>query len=312
MSILRRENMPDLVLEEQLPVLETVITDTMEEFEPVHEQLYNIRSMDRGITQSTQVSGVKTIGEVAEGEEYPMDAPVQGFDKTYKALKYGVILPITQELLDDNKMDEAIDRAKAAGRAMREAQKISAATLWNNAFSATGPDGKALCATDHPLVYPGMGTSSNRLAVDADLSLSSLEDMVTLLRKTKSMSGQKVLVRPKFVVVPPELEFIAHELLESTNKPQATANGTITEVNAVNALRSRYGLQVVVMDYLTDEDAFFIMSDKSGHQCYWYWRQQPETSSSMDFKSDTALFKIKSRWTNGFSDWRGVAGTPGA
>lgn len=312
MSIMRREQFPDLVLEDQLPVLAEVITDTMEEFTPEHEMLYNIRTMDRGIIQTTQTSGIKTLGQVAEGEEYPMDAPVQGFDKTYRASKYGVILPITQELLDDNKMDEAIDRSQAAGRSMREAQKVDAATLWNNAFSALGPDGKALCAVDHPLPYPGSGTSSNRLAVDADLSLSSLEDMITLMRKTLDQSGKKVLVRPKYLVVPPELEFLAHELLESVSKPQAVNNGSITEVNAVNSTKARYGLMPVVIDYLTDDDAYFLMSDKSGHKCYWYWRKQPETSSSMDFKSDTALFKITARWANGFSDWRGVAGTPGA
>ena len=312
MAIMRREQFTDLVLEQQLPVLEEVITDTMEEFPAEQEVLYNIRTMDRGIIQTTQTSGIKTLGVVEEGEEYPMDAPVQGFDKTYRASKYGVLLPITQELLDDNKMDEALDRAQAAGRSMREAQKIDGATLWNEAFSAAGPDGQPLCATAHPLPYPGSGTSSNRLAVDADLSLSSLEDMITLMRKTLDQSGKKVVVRPEWLVVPPELEFLAHELLESTSKPQAANNGTITEVNAVNSVRSRYGLKTIVIDYLTDDDAYFLMSGKQGHKCYWFWRKQPETSSSMDFKSDTAIFKITARWANGFSDWRGVAGTPGA
>lgn len=310
--VMRRENFSDLVLEDALPVLEEIVNDTMEEFPMEHEKVYNVRSMDRGITQHTQVTGIPAVGAVSEGAEYPMDQMVQGFDKTFRALKYGVITSITEELLDDNQHDEAFERAEHLGRAMREAERISAASVFNNGFSDTGPDGVSLFNTAHPLPYPGAGTSSNRLAVDQDLSLASLEDLITVMRKTKDGSGKKVLVRPRFLLAPPELEFLAHELLESTSKPQASTASSLTEVNAVNSTRARYGLETVVLDYLTDEDAWFLSADKGGHKVFWYWRMQPETSSDMEFKSDVALMKIKARWAVGYSDFRGVAGTSGA
>lgn len=312
MAIMRREQFSDLTLEDALPVLEEIITDSMEEFPMEHEKLFNVRTMSQAIVQHTQVTGIPAVGSVLEGTEYPQDAFVQGYDKTYKAIKYGVILPITEELLDDNQHDEAFERAQHLGRAMREAERISAASIFNNAFSAAGPDGVSLCNTAHPLPYPGAGTSSNRLAVDADLSLTSLEDLITVMRKTKDGSGKKVLVRPQYLVVPPELEFLATELLDSTQKPQAVDNGSISELNEVNAVRSRYGIQVCVMDYLTDPDAFFLAAGKGSHKLYWFWRKQPETSSDMEFKSDVALMKIKARWALGFSDFRGIAGTAGA
>lgn len=312
MGVMRREQFSDLTLEDALPVLEEVIQDTMEEFPMEHENILNVRTMDRGIVQHTQVSGIPAVGQVGEGTEYPMDQMVQGYDKTYRAVKYGVIVPITEELLDDNQYDEVFDRAVHLGRAMREAQRISAASIFNGAFTTAGPDGVALCHTAHPLAYPGAGTSSNRLAVDADLSLSSLEDLITVLRKTVDQSGKKVLVRPEHVIVPPELEFLATELLDSTSKPQASTASNLTEVNAINSTRSRYGLKPTVMDYLTDEDAWFIAAGKGSHKLFWFWRKQPQTSSDHEFKSDVALMKIMARWAVGFSDFRGIAGTTGA
>lgn len=310
--VMRREQFPDLTLEDALPALEEVVTDTMEEFPMEHEKIFNVRTMDRGIVQHTQVTGIPAVGQVLEGAEYPQDQMVQGFDKTYRAFKYGVLVPITEELLEDNMFDEAFDRAEHLGRAMREAERISAAKILNDAFTVAGPDGVALCHTAHPLPYPGAGTSSNRLAVDADLSLASLEDLITVMRRTKDGSGKKVLVRPRMLVVPPDLEFLAHELLESESKPQASTASNITEVNAVNSTRARYGLEPVVMDYLTDDDAWFLFAGKGSHKLYWFWRKQPQTSSDMEFKSDVALMKIKARWANGFSDFRGIAGTTGA
>lgn len=309
---MRRENFSDLVLEDALPVLEEVITDTLEEFPMEHERIFNMRTMDRAIVQHTQVTGIPALGVVAEGTEYPMDQMYQGYDVTFKAHKYGVIVPITQELLEDNQHEEAFDRAMHLARAMREAERISAASIFNNAFSVAGPDGVSLCNTAHPLAYPGAGTTSNRLAVDADLSLASLEDLVTVMRKTKDQAGKKVLIRPKYLIVPPELEFTAHELLQSEMKPQASTASSITEENSVNSMKSRYGLEPMVMDYLTDDDAWFIAGDKGSHKIYWYTRKAPSTSSDMEFKSDTALMKISARWALGYSDFRGIAGTQGA
>lgn len=310
--VMRREQFGDLTLENALPVLEEVTNDTLEEFPMEHASIYNVRNMTTGIVNHTGVSGIPAVGTVTEGGEYPMDAMVQGYDKTYTAVKYGVILPITEELLEDNQHEEAFDRAEQLGRAMREAERISAASIFNNAFSDSGPDGVSLCNTAHPLAYPGAGTSSNRLATDADLSQASIEDLLTVMRGTKDQAGKKVLVRPSKLIVPSDLEFLATELLDSTQKPQATDNGTINETNMVNAVRSRYGLEVCVMDYLTDADAFFLAARPGSHKLYWYWRKQPVTSSDMEFKSDVALLKIKARWALGYSDFRGIAGTSGA
>lgn len=311
-GIIRRVNFSDLTLEEALPVLKEVCTDTMKEFPLEYEGVYNVRDMDRGIVQYTQTSGIPAAPEVSEGEEFNLDAPVQGYDKTMQAIKVGVMIAITQEMLDDNKYQDALDRSEALGRSVREAQKIHAARILNNGFSDTGPDGVSLFNTAHPAPYPGAASSSNRLSSDADLSQTSLQDLVTVMRQTRDMSGKKVMIRPKSLVVPAELEFLAHELTQSEMKPQASTASNQTEVNAVNAPRSRYGLQPIVMDYLTDTDAWFLFADKTDHKIYWHWRKRPALNSWEEEKSEVQVMKISTRYICDYADWRGVAGTSGA
>lgn len=312
MSVIRRVNFSDLTLEEALPVLKEVCTDTMEEFPLEYEGVWNIRDMDRGIVQYTQTSGIPAAPEVGEGEEFSLDAPVQGYDRTMKAIKVGVMIAITQEMLDDNKYQDAIDRAEALGRAVREAQKIHAARLFNNGFGDVGPDGVSLFNVAHPAPYPGAPSSSNTLATPADLSQTSLQDLITVMRSTTDMSGKKTLVRPKSLIVPAGLEFLAHELTQSEMKPQASTAVNQTEVNAVNAPRSRYGLQPLVFDYLTDDDAWFLAADKPDHKIFWHWRKQPAIKSWEEEKNEVQIMKISTRYISDYADWRGVAGTAGA
>lgn len=309
---IRRSNFSDLVLEEALPALVKVCTDTMEEFPLEYEDVYQVSDMDRGIQQYTQTSGIPTAPEVGEGEEFPLDGPVQGFDKTMRAVKFGVAIAITQEMLDDNKYQDALDRSEALGRSVREGQKIHAARIFNNGFADVGPDGLSLFNVAHPLAYPGAGTSSNRLAVDTDLSLTSIEDMTTLMRDTRDHSGKRVMIRPKYLLVPKELEFLAHELTQSEMKPQASTAGNVTEVNAVNSIRSRYGLMPKVFDYFTDTDAHFLAADKKDHYIKWLWRKRPEVKSWMEDRQEVAIMKISTRYISDYHDWRGVVGTPGA
>jgi hypothetical protein len=312
MSILLRNNFSDLTLADALPALKKVTEDLFGQFPMAHESIFNMGSMDKGIVQHTGVSGIPAVGQVGEGAEYPIDQMVQGYDKTFTAVKFGVMLGISEELLEDSMVDVFKRRPEQLARAMDEAIRIQAAAIFNNAFTTNGPDGSPLCSKTHALAYPGAGTSSNQLSTDADLSQSSLEDLITVMRGTKDNAGKKVLVRPTQLIVPPELEFLAHELLESTQKPQASTGSSITEENMINAVRSRYGLVPVVMDYLTDADAFFLASEKSNHNLWWYWRKRPEVTADEEFKSDIGLLKIKSRFAVGFSDWRGIAGTTGA
>lgn len=308
MSLMVRSNYSDLVLEDALPALEFIVQDTYESFKPRHEMIFNIKSMSTAIAQSTQISSLQPAGAVGEGEQVPMQKVYQGFDKTYVATKYGIMLSSSQELMDDLQYDVMGQNAQKMTKAFMSTVEITSADILNNGFSATGPDGQVLFSASHPLLAPGGGSASNLLAVAADLSMTSLKAMITLLRSTVDTAGNKIMIQPKQLIVHPDNEFLAVELIKSGYLPDS-GNAF---VNSINSVGSEYRIDPIVWDYLTDSDAWFLAGDKADHNLCFYWRKKPEISTSYDFKSEVALTKLTGRFVAGYSDWRGICGTPGA
>lgn len=302
-----RSNYSDLVLEDALPALEFIAEDEFQSFQPRYEMIFNVKDMKTSIAQSTQVSSLQPAGIVGEAQQIPLQRVYQGFDKTYTALKYGIMMASSQELIDDLEYDVMAANPRKLTRAFMSTVEITAADVFNSGFSTTGPDGKVLFATDHPLLAPGAGSASNKLATDADLSMTSLKAMITLLRGTVDTAGNKIQIQPKNLIVSKENEFTAVELLKSVMLPDsANAN-----VNAVNSVGSQYRIDPIVWDYLTDEDAWFLSADKLDHMLCFYWRKRPELSTDFDWKTEVALTKLVGRFAVGYSDWRGVVGTYG-
>lgn len=305
MSTLLRSNLPHLYLEDALPFIESVIELSHEQYPAVYEKVFNVKSMKNGIAQHTQVSELGPAASVAEGEVIPQDRVYQGYSKTYLATKYGTLLVTSQESIDHEKFDSISKNAAKLGRSMRSAMEIVAATIFNNGFATTGPDGVVLFSASHPLLAPGAGSGSNTLAAAADLSITSLKDLLTVVRKTVDSAGNKVMWSPKTLLVPPELEFEAHELLKSAYLP----GGSNNNVNSVNSI---YGMEPAVWNYLTDADAWFLCGGKEDHELNFFIDKPLEVKSEMEFKTDSAMTRSLSRFTCGYSDWRGVAGSPGA
>lgn len=306
--MLKRSNLPDLYLEDALPALESIIDDEYAGFEPRCEMIFNVKDSSRSIEQTTQLSALAAAGAVNEGASVPMRDIQQGFDKTYSHTKYGLMISVSQESIDDGNFDIMAKHARKLARALVETQEIQAAAIFNSGFGDTGPDGVSLFNTAHPLLAPGAGTSSNTLASAADLSSTSLKSLLTVMRQQKDSAGNRINIRSKKLIVPSDLEFTAHELLESINLVDS-ANAS---VNATNSIRERYSMEPLVWDYLTDSDAWFLAADKDDHELRWFWRSRPSVSSDMDFKTDVALMRILARFSVGYSDWRGIAGTEGA
>lgn len=305
--MLKRSNLPDLYLEDALPFLKAVIEEEHEMYPSVAEQIFNVSDMQNGIAQTSQVSSLSAASEVAEGEEIPQDRVYAGYSKTYKARKFGILLSTSQEAIDDQRYDSISKNARKLGRAMRSAEEIDAAAIFNNGFSTNGLDGVPLFSTSHPLLSPGAGTSSNRLGTDADLSTTSVKDMITVMKKQLDSSGNKIMIRPKVLLVPSELEYSAYEILKSTYLAD-TPNNNLSSIGP----NGRYQIEPMSWEYLTDSDAFFMLSDKSDHELHMMWAKRPEIRQEIDFKTDVALTRILARWDVGYSDWRGVCGTTGA
>lgn len=305
--MLRQLNLQDLYLDTALPWIEHIIEEEYEAFAKVSQEIFNVRDMKYGIVQHAQVSALSPAAEVAEGEEISQDRVYQGYSTTFKSKKYGILLSTSQECIDHEKYDSISKNPKKMGRAVASTCEIVAAAILNNGFTTNGSDGVPLFSTAHPLLSPGGGTSSNKLAVDADLSATSVKDLITLMRKIKDTSGNRVMIKPKKLIVPPELEFSAWEILRSVYIPDSPNNN----LSAIGP-SSDYRIEPIVWDYLTDTDGHFMQADNSEHDMYFFWDKQPEVKSQMEFKTDVALSRILCRFTVGYSDWRGIVGTPGA
>lgn len=302
MSIMLRSQFPDFVLEDALPFLDFVVTDEYANFKTKHDVIFNVREMRSGVTQTSQVSDLEPAPAVGEGENFPTKKRYQGFDKTYTAAKYGLILATSQELIDDMDVDVLSRDGRALMKSFMNTVEILAADVLNSGSSSNGLDGVPLFSASHPAVVPGVADQSNILGTPADLSSTTLKNMMTLMRQTKDSAGNKINLSGKTLIVPAELEFLALELTQSTLRVESDN----AYVNAINSVKAEYGVQPCVWDFLTDVDACFLQAEKDQHQMMFYWRKRPSVATKEDFKTEALLTRLNGRFAVGYSDWRGI------
>lgn len=306
MTILRNQ-FSDFYLEDQLPQLEMIIQEEYSEFPKVGPMIFNVKDTTKSIVNTSQVSSMKAPQVVAEGSQIPLQTIAQGYEKTYKAIKYAAMLAVSEESMEDEGGDIFTKAPRAFARAFNEAEETVAAAVINDGFADSGPDGQSLFSTAHPALLSGVADQSNLLSTAADLSSTSLKAMFTLLRATRDTAGNRIQIRPKQLIVSPDDEFLALELLNSV----MLVNTDNASVNAVNSLRESRNVTPVVWDYLTSSDAFFVAGDKIDHNLCFYWRKRPSLESDYEFKSEIALTKMSGRWVAGYSDWRGIVASAG-
>jgi len=147
------------------------------------------------------------------------------------------------------------------------------------------------------------GTEQNELTNAADLSVTSLRQAINDFKDTRDDGNLRINLKPKMLLVPKELIWDAHELLKSAGLP-GTANNNTNSFSLV-------GLNAMEWEYLTDGDAWFLVADSSQHEMYFFERQAPELTSDKDFDTDSMKVKLTTRFSSGWSDWRGIYGSPG-
>jgi hypothetical protein len=177
----------------------------------------------------------------------------------------------------------------------------------NTAFTAgatAGGDGVALCATDHPLTNGG--TFANEPTTAADLNETSLEDALISIAGFVDERGLKVALRGTKLVIPRQLQFVAERLMVS-NLRVGTADNDTNAIRSMGMLPNGYA----VNDFLTDPDAFFVMTDAPRGFVH-FERSALSTNMEADFDTGNMRFKARERYSFGFSDPRAVFGSPGA
>lgn len=304
-----RTQFPDLFLTSMLPALDELIFNKFDRYPPQFTNVYREMTSSRSIEQTSEISGLGTFTTVGEGENVRYDQAVPGFNKTYLHTQWALGFKMSRIMIDDDKFAIINKLAEDLGRSGKETVELDVVQDFINGFnnSFPGPDGVSLFNASHPLVKAG-GVQSN-VGSATDLDVSSLETALTAFRRMKDPSGKKIRVRPQTLIIPPELEFVASEIINATMRSD-TAN------NTPNAFKHRVGMpsfqDVVVWEYLTDVDAWFISADKNETELRFYWREKPNTVHDVDFDSRSVKTAMWYRESHGWSSFYGVWGSPGS
>ena len=276
-------------------------------YENQHSEIYTTESSDRAFEEEVMLSGFGAAPVKQEGSGVSFDDANESFTARYNHETIALAFAITEEAVEDNLYDRISARyTRALARSMSHTKQVKAAAVLNNAFdsSVTGGDGKELCATDHPLINGG--TFANEPSTAADLNETSLEDALINIAGFVDERGLKVALRGTKLIVPRQLQFVAERLTASTLRPGSSDN----DVNAIQS-RGMMSQGYAVMDFLTDSDAFFILTDTP--RGFLHFERTPlSTNMEADFDTGNMRFKARERYSFGVSDWRCVFATPGA
>ena len=274
-------------------------------YENQHAEIYNEESSDRAFEEEVMLSGFANAQVKGEGAGVSFDEAQETFTARYTHETVALAFAITEEAIEDNLYDRLASRyTKALARSMSNAKQVKAVDPLINGFTTfLAGDGKALMATDHPTVA---GSFSNELATSSDLNETSLEQSMIDIGKMTDERGLRVAARGVKMIIPSELQFTAERLMK-------TANRTGTADNDINAIVSKGMISggYVVNNYLTDTDAFFIKTDVP-NGLKMFQRAALKTAMEGDFDTGNVRYKARERYSFGFSDPRGIFGSPGA
>jgi len=271
-----------------------------------HAAIFDTENSDRAFEEEVMLSGFGNASVKPEGSSINYDSAQETFTARYIHETLALAFSITEEAIEDNLYDRLASRyTKALARSMANAKQVKAANVLNRAFNSsyTGGDGLELCSTAHVIVS---GTEQNELSTAADLNETSLEQAMIDIAALTDERGLKIAAQGRKMVVPSALQFTAERLLKSVGRT-GTADNDISAVVSMNVIPQGY----VVNHYLTDTDAWFIKTDVPNGLKHFV-RAPIKTAMEGDFDTGNVRYKARERYSFGWSDWRGIFGSPGA
>lgn len=278
-----------------------------EEFPVEYTGLFETQTSTKAFEEDVGVTGFGLAAVKSEGGAISYDDMQQGFLTRYTHVSYGLGFIITEEMIEDDQyMIVGAKKAAALAYSMRQTKEIVGANVYNRAFTSTyaGGDGKEMCATDHPNVTGG--TWANELSTAADISEAALEQAIIDMGKWTNDRGLKIAVVPQKLIIPVDLQFDVERILMS---PLQSGNSN----NDINAIKStgRFPGGVFVNHYLTDTDAWFLRTNVPEGLKYLE-RRADNFSEDNDFDTNNLKYKATARYSFGWTDPRGIFGSPGA
>ena len=295
------------LVKELEPGLNALFGMEYDRYEGEHAEIFDTESSDRAFEEEVMLVGFGNAPTKSEGAGVDFDNANEAYTARYSHETVALAFALTEEAIEDNLYDRLGARyTKALARSMAHTKQVKAASVLNNAFNAafSGGDGVELCSTAHPL--SGGGTFRNEPSTAADLNETSLENALIDVAAFVDERNMVVALRGMKLVIPPQLQFIADRLLETTLRPS-------TADNDINALRNNGSIPegYAVNHYLTDTNAWFLMTDVPNGLKHFV-RTPMSTSMDADFDTGNSRYKARERYSFGVSDPLGIYGSPGA
>jgi len=295
------------LLKELLPGLNALFGMEYKRYGEEHKEIYETETSERSFEEETKLSGFSAAPVKNEGSAIRYDNGQEAWTARYNHETIAMGFSLTEEAMEDNLYDSLSQRyTKALARAMAYTKQVKAAAILNNGFSG-GPtygDGQVLFSTAHPLVSGG--TNSNTFTVQADLNETSLEAAVIQIAGWTDERGLLIAAKPRKLIVPPALMFVATRLLE-TELRVGTNDNDINAIKNNGAIPEGY----TVNHYLTDTNAWFLTTDVPNGLKHFV-RTPLSQSMDADFDTGNSRYKARERYSFGVSDPLGAFASQGA
>jgi hypothetical protein len=271
--------------------------------DPIWPKLFKKMSSTQAYEEDVEDTGFGLLSVKPEGQAITYDSAQQGTVSRYSHVTYASGYIVTMEQLMNNLYNKiSFKSVERLAKALYDTEETVHANVFNRAFNAayTGGDGVSLISTAHPTAS---GNQSNALTTAADLSESAIEDLITQIKLAVNSRGLRISLKPRKLVIPSALWWDANRILQSTLQNDS-AN------NAINVVKGVFPEGIVESPYLTDTDAWFVITDNTDGLTH-YTRMEAEFDRDQDFDTRNAKAAVISMWSQGWSDFRGVFGTPG-
>ena len=295
------------LLKELLPGLNALFGLEYARYGEEHKEIYETETSERSFEEETKLSGFSAAPVKNEGSALAYDNAQEAWTARYTHETIAMGFSITEEAIEDNLYDSLSSRyTKALARAMAYTKQVKGAAVLNNGFSSSYPggDGVALFSTAHPLVSGG--TNSNTPSTQVDLNETSLEAAVIQIAGWTDERGLLIAAKPKKMVIPTALMFVAERLLE-TSLRVGTADNDINAIKNMGAIPEGY----TVNHFLTDPNAWFLTTDVPNGMKHFI-RTPLQNSMDGDFDTGNVRYKARERYSFGWSDPLGMWGSSGS
>lgn len=282
------------------PGLQALLFEELPERPEEYSQFMMVEPDDGAYSEDQIIGGLGLARQKDEGSQITYDDPIQGGTVRYLHNTYALGWQVTMEMKQDDRYDIMAKVPPELIKSCRQSWEQGGANVLIGGFpggTIVTADGASLFNTAHPLL--GGGNYSNLLNPQSDLSVTSLQDAIILYENMLNERGLRVMITPTDLWIPPEMQFLAMEILQSQFKPY-TGN------NEINPVQGR--LDPSILHFLTSSTFWVLSAGNNYNQVKFKWRAKPVADSQDDFETKGSKHSVIFRYSAGATDWRGWVG----